>query len=71
VDVTPMRATVVSGRLGGPCRAYRAGDCLAHVETVVAWSVDLGIDPAHVEYLMFADAVTTEPTSQCAGTIVG
>jgi hypothetical protein len=41
------------------------------VETVVAWSVDLGIDPAHVEYLMFADAVTTEPTSQCAGTIVG
>ena len=40
-----------------------------YVQAVVDWGAELGIDPAHVEYLMFADAPAAEPTSQWAGTI--
>jgi hypothetical protein len=48
---------------------WRVRDYRAYVQTVVAWGAELGIDPAHVEYLMFADALATEPASQWAGAV--
>jgi hypothetical protein len=48
---------------------WRVRDYRDYVEAVVAWAAELGAEPAQVEYLMFADALTTEPTSQWAGTI--
>lgn len=42
-------------------------DYRVYVETLVEWGEKLQLSPAHVEYLMFQDARTAEPTNQWSG----
>lgn len=43
---------------------WRVDDYRAYVAAVVAWAAELGVEPADVEYVMFADAAASDPTSQ-------
>lgn len=42
---------------------WHVGDCRRYLELATAWATTLGVAPADVEYLMFADAAD-EPGSQ-------